>query len=69
LINPYPLVFEPILLEKVWGGRRLEGLGKKLAAGKSIGESWELADLSATSASGAGGQAARSVIANGPLSG
>ena len=54
VITPYPLVFEPILLEKVWGGRRLGGLGKKLATGKSIGESWELADLAATSASGAG---------------
>lgn len=69
MIRPYPLVFEPILLEKVWGGRRLERFGKALPAGRLIGESWELADLSATSASGAGGQAARSVIANGPLKG
>lgn len=66
---PYPIVFEPILLDKVWGGRRLERLGKKLPEGKKIGESWELADLDATSAGGAGGGAARSVIASGVLAG
>lgn len=66
---PYPLTFDPMLFEKVWGGRRLEGLGKSLPPGKQIGESWELADLSATSASGAGGAAARSVIAAGPMKG
>jgi mannose-6-phosphate isomerase len=69
VIAPYPLIFEPVLLEKVWGGRRLERLGKVLPEGRNIGESWELADLAATSASGAGGGAARSVIANGPLAG
>src|SRR3954449_8820131 len=69
MVKPYPLTFEPILLEKVWGGRRLEAFGKLLPAGKPIGESWELADLEATSASGAGGGAARSVIANGELMG
>lgn len=56
-------------MDKVWGGRRLERFGKVLPPGKSIGESWELADLAATSVSGAGGHAARSVIANGPLKG
>lgn len=66
---PYPLIFEPILKEKVWGGRRLERLGKALAPGAMVGESWELADLSATSADGGGGDAARSVIANGPMRG
>lgn len=69
MIAPYPLIFEPVLLEKVWGGRRLERLGKVLPEGRNIGESWELADLAATSASGAGGGAARSIIANGPLAG
>lgn len=65
----YPLLFEPLLFEKVWGGRRLERFGKPLPPGKKIGESWELADLAATSASGAGGGAARSKIINGPLAG
>lgn len=64
-----PLLLAPQLLPKVWGGRRLERLGKSLPPGQNIGESWELADLAATSGSGAGGQAVRSTIASGPLSG
>jgi mannose-6-phosphate isomerase len=68
-IPPYPLVFEPILKEKVWGGDRLGAFGKNVARGARVGESWELADLSATSASGGGGGAAHSVIRNGPLAG
>ncbi|MFG0306542.1 MAG: class I mannose-6-phosphate isomerase [Phycisphaerales bacterium JB040] len=71
--TPYPLVFQPVLKPKVWGGRRLEGWGKRLPMEQdglaTFGESWELADLGATSASGAGGQPAHSVIANGPLAG
>src|SRR5437763_9479452 len=42
----YPLKFKPLLLEKMWGGRKLESLlKKKLPAGKQIGESWELYDF------------------------
>lgn len=67
--DPYPLTFEPILLEKVWGGRRFERFAKSLPAGASIGESWEIADLTSTAASGAGGGAQQSVIAAGPLAG
>lgn len=67
--SPYPLLLAPTLLSKVWGGRRLAAFNKPLPATESIGESWELADLSATSASGAGGQAVRSTIAAGPLQG
>lgn len=66
---PYPLLFEPILLEKVWGGRKLARYGKALPPGTHIGESWELADLDATSPTGAGGGAVKSVIARGPLRG
>ncbi len=69
----YPLTFQPILKEKVWGGRRLEALGKLLPAGDGspppVGESWELADLDATSASGGGGEAEHSIVAAGPLAG
>ncbi|MBX3403964.1 MAG: class I mannose-6-phosphate isomerase [Phycisphaeraceae bacterium] len=66
----YPLVFRPVLLEKVWGGRALAQFGKPLPdPAARYGESWELADLDATSASGAGGSAVRSVVENGPLAG
>ncbi|MEO1130299.1 MAG: type I phosphomannose isomerase catalytic subunit [Planctomycetota bacterium] len=68
-MHPYPLIFEPILKEKVWGGRRLEMLGKSLPGNTMVGESWELADLGSTSADGGGGDAAHSVIANGEMRG
>ncbi len=68
-VQPYPLTFVPVLLEKVWGGDRLSRFGKPVAAGARIGESWELADLAATSASGAGGGAVRSVVDAGPMKG
>ncbi|MFP4144009.1 MAG: type I phosphomannose isomerase catalytic subunit [Phycisphaeraceae bacterium] len=70
-VRLYPLKFEPIYKEKVWGGRTLERLGRSLPgdAETKIGESWELADLGQTSASGGGGGAERSKIANGPLAG
>lgn len=66
---PYPLVFEPALMSKVWGGDRLASFGKRIDRGATIGESWEVADLGSTSASGAGGAGVRSVIANGSLRG
>ena len=67
----YPLLFEPIYKEKVWGGRNLEALGRSLPGGPGnlIGESWELVDLGTTMASGGGGGSERSVIANGQLAG
>ena len=40
-----PLVFEPLYMERVWGGRKLETLfGKSLPSGAVIGEAWELVD-------------------------
>lgn len=40
-----PIVFEPLFMERVWGGRWLqEAYGKPLPAGAVIGESWELVD-------------------------
>jgi mannose-6-phosphate isomerase len=55
-----PLTFEPVFMERVWGGRRLESeFGKKLPANKRFGESWEIVDR----------PEAQSVVANGPLKG
>ncbi len=62
-MKPYPLIFDPILKPKVWGGRFLAQLGKSLPADATIGESWELADLPSSIPEG------RSVIANGSLAG
>lgn len=41
----YPLKFEPILKQKVWGGSKLGTSFKKLAKG-NIGESWEISGVS-----------------------
>lgn len=39
------LTFEPLFMERVWGGRRLETvLGKPLPPGTVIGEAWEIVD-------------------------
>ncbi len=69
--TPYPLTFQPIYKEKVWGGRMLERLGRNLPgdANTPVGESWEIVDLASTSVSGGGGGAERSVIANGSMAG
>ncbi|MFA5293167.1 MAG: type I phosphomannose isomerase catalytic subunit [Phycisphaerae bacterium] len=45
-MNYYPLKFEPIYKELIWGGHKFHNaLGKDCPADKKIGESWELADL------------------------
>ncbi len=55
-----PLPFEPIFMERIWGGRKLAELfGKKLPSNKPIGESWEIVDR----------PEAQSVVSNGPLKG
>jgi mannose-6-phosphate isomerase len=39
----YPITFEPIVQERVWGGRLLETrLGKNLSSNQPHGESWEV---------------------------
>jgi mannose-6-phosphate isomerase len=57
---PSPFTFEPIFMERIWGGRRLGSeFGKKLPAQKRIGESWEIVDR----------PEAQSIVCNGPLRG
>lgn len=56
----YPLIFQPIFKERVWGGRELDRLyAKPLPGGGPIGESWEISDRPGDA----------SVITNGPLAG
>jgi mannose-6-phosphate isomerase len=56
----YPLKFEPILKEKIWGGSSLaDNYGKNPGNLKNIGESWELSAVSDN----------LSVISNGFLAG
>ncbi len=54
-----PLRFVPYLRPMVWGGRRLEQLGKALPEDRPYGESWEVSDHPVH----------RSVVASGPFSG
>ena len=55
----YPLTFQPIFKDRIWGGRELERLyGKKIPAGQ-IGEAWGISDRPGDA----------SVITNGPLAG
>src|SRR4029453_17011243 len=55
-----PLTFEPIFMERIWGGRKLAELfGKKLPPSFPIGESWEIVDR----------PEAQSVVRDGPLRG
>jgi mannose-6-phosphate isomerase len=52
----YPLTFEPIFKERIWGGRNLQRLlDKNLPVGARVGESWELADLPSDESIVAGG--------------
>lgn len=55
----YPIKFEPICLEKIWGGNRLKTLLGKNYNTKNCGESWELS----------GYEGLVSVVSNGFLKG
>lgn len=55
------LRFRPLLMERVWGGRRLASFGKALPdGGAPVGESWELVDRPPE---------AESVVVGGPFDG
>src|SRR3954466_13979476 len=60
LVITSPLTFNPIFMDRIWGGRKLESdFRKKLPPKKRIGESWEIVDR----------PEAQSVVAGGPLNG
>ncbi|MDV7188034.1 type I phosphomannose isomerase catalytic subunit [Lutibacter sp. TH_r2] len=44
IIN-YPIKFEPILKERIWGGEKLITTFKKQSNKNNIGESWEISDV------------------------
>jgi mannose-6-phosphate isomerase len=57
---PSPISFEPLAMERVWGGRRFETLlGKNLPPGVTVGELWEMVDR----------PEAQSVVRQGPFQG
>lgn len=58
MIN-YPIKFEPILKEKIWGGNKLKEILKKKTTENNIGESWEISDVKDNV----------SIVENGPLKG
>ena len=55
----YPLQFEPILKERIWGGEKLKTILNKPITSKITGESWELSTV----------EDDISVVANGELKG
>jgi mannose-6-phosphate isomerase len=55
----YPLQFEPILKERIWGGEKLKTILNKPITSKITGESWELSTV----------EGDVSVVANGDLAG
>jgi mannose-6-phosphate isomerase len=55
----YPLLFEPIFKERIWGGQKLKTLFNKAIVSEKTGESWELSTV----------EGDVSVIANGAFKG
>ncbi|HEU4496749.1 MAG TPA: type I phosphomannose isomerase catalytic subunit [Flavobacterium sp.] len=44
-LQVYPLIFEPILKEKIWGGTKLKTVFNKNSISQTTGESWELSTV------------------------
>lgn len=57
--NLYPLQFQPILKERIWGGEKLKTILNKPIVSKITGESWELSTV----------EGDVSIVANGELKG
>ncbi len=41
----YPLKFNPIFIEKVWGGKKLQTILNKNILSEKTGESWEISAI------------------------
>ncbi len=60
MISPlYPIKFEPILKDKIWGGQKLKSLLNKDSQLPNVGESWEITDVEGDT----------SIVKNGSLEG
>ena len=55
----YPLKFQPILKDKIWGGQKLQQFLNKPTTSTEAGESWEISDVEGDT----------SVVSNGSLKG
>ncbi|WP_298897479.1 type I phosphomannose isomerase catalytic subunit [uncultured Psychroserpens sp.] len=55
----YPIKFQPILKDKIWGGQKLATLLNKASSLPNVGESWEISDVEGDT----------SVVVNGDLKG
>jgi mannose-6-phosphate isomerase len=44
-MNVYPIKFNPILKEKIWGGNKLKKILGKQSESSNVGESWEISDV------------------------
>ncbi|WP_298351088.1 type I phosphomannose isomerase catalytic subunit [uncultured Dokdonia sp.] len=44
-MNIYPIKFEPILQEKIWGGSKLQSVLNKKCTSDTTGESWEISGV------------------------
>jgi mannose-6-phosphate isomerase len=55
----YPIKFQPILKDKIWGGQKLKTLLNKESKLPNVGESWEISDVEGDT----------SVVVNGALKG
>ncbi len=44
-MNSYPLKFDPILKEKIWGGNKLNKVLNKQTTSDKVGESWEISGV------------------------